>query len=297
MGFGSRSTHPAVLINRVDPSEPGRKAIVASFHPEQQYLDLLRMLLERGIRRDDRTGVGTLSIFGRQLRFDLSAAFPLLTTKRIFFKGCVHELLWFLSGDTNTKYLRTNGVTIWDEWADENGDLGPVYGKQWRAWETKDGRTIDQISELVRNLKENPHSRRLLFTGWNVGEIDQMALPPCHMTYQYYVAGGSLSGLVFQRSCDVFLGLGWNLAEAALLIHMLAQQCGFEPGELIWMGGDVHLYQNHVEQARLQLAREPRPFPRLRIRRVPPSIFDYRYDDFEVLGYDPHPSIAATVAV
>jgi thymidylate synthase len=270
---------------------------LALFHPEDQYLELLRTLLHRGVAREDRTGVGTLSIFGHQLRFDLSDGFPLLTTKRIYFKGCVHELLWFLSGDTNVRYLRENGVTIWDEWADEKGDLGPVYGKQWRAWEAKDGRTIDQISELVRGLRENPNSRRLLFTGWNVGELDSMALPPCHMTYQYYVANGRLSGIVFQRSCDVFLGLGWNLAEAALLIHMLAQQIGLQPGELIWMGGDIHLYKNHIEQAQLQLTREPRQLPKLQIKRRPNSIFDYRYEDFELLNYNPHPSIAAPIAV
>jgi len=245
----------------------------------------------------DRTGVGTLSTFGHQMRFDLSNGFPLLTTKRIFFRGCVHELLWFLSGDTNTRYLRENGVTIWDEWADENGELGPVYGKQWRAWETKDGQTIDQISSLVNGLKSNPHSRRLLFTGWNVGELDQMALPPCHMVYQYYVANGRLSGLLFQRSADTFLGLGWNLCEAALLIHMLAQQTGLEPGELIWSGGDVHLYLNHVDQAREQLTRDPRPFPTLRLRRKPASIFEYAFDDFELIDYHPHPNIPAKVAV
>jgi thymidylate synthase len=268
-----------------------------AYHPEQQYLDLLQALLDRGVERPDRTGVGTRSLFGHQMRFDLQAGFPLLTTKRIFFKGCVHELLWFLSGDTNTRYLRENGVTIWDEWADENGELGPVYGKQWRSWEAKDGRTIDQISELVRGLRENASSRRLLFTGWNVGELDHMALPPCHMTYQYYVADGKLSGILYQRSCDVFLGLGWNIAEAALLLHMLAQQVELEPGELVWMGGDVHLYLNHVEQAQLQLTREPRQFPTLRIKRRPPSIFDYRYEDFDLHGYDPHASIAAKVAV
>jgi thymidylate synthase len=270
---------------------------VTTFHPEQQYLELLRTLLENGVQREDRTGIGTRSIFGHQLRFDLSASFPLLTTKRIFFKGCVHELLWFLKGDTNIRYLRDNGVSIWDEWADANGDLGPVYGKQWRAWETRDGRSVDQIAELVRALKENPTSRRLLFTAWNVGDLDRMALPPCHMTYQYYVAHGRLSGLVFQRSCDVFLGLGFNLAEAALLIHMLAQQSGLEPGELVWLGGDVHLYLNHEEQARQQLAREPRPWPQLRIKRRPESIFDYRYEDFELVAYDPHPAIAAPIAV
>ncbi|MCO5130928.1 MAG: thymidylate synthase [Xanthobacteraceae bacterium] len=266
-------------------------------HPEEQYLGLLRSLLERGVRRTDRTGVGTLSMFGHQMRFDLADGFPLLTTKRIFFRGCVHELLWFLSGDTNTRYLRENGVTIWDEWADENGDLGPVYGKQWRQWEAKDGRTIDQISGLVEGLRSNPHSRRLLFTGWNVGELDRMALPPCHMVYQYYVADGRLSGLLFQRSADSFLGLGWNLCEAALLIHMLAQQVGLEVGELVWSGGDVHLYLNHVEQARAQLLREPRPFPKLNLRRKPPSMFEYAYEDFELLGYNPHPNISAKVAV
>ena len=268
-----------------------------SFHPEEQYLDLLRTLLQRGVRREDRTGVGTLSIFGHQMRFDLSAGFPLLTTKRIYFKGCVHELLWFLSGDTNTRYLRENGVTIWDEWADENGNLGPVYGKQWRAWEAKDGRTIDQIAELIQGLKQNPTSRRLLFTGWNVGELNRMALPPCHMTYQYYVADNRLSGILYQRSADAFLGLGWNLCEAALLIHMLAQQVGLEPGELVWMGGDVHLYANHVDQARIQIEREPKELPRLRLRRKPESIDDYRYEDFELLGYQPHPSIPAPVAI
>jgi thymidylate synthase len=267
------------------------------YHPEEQYLNLLRDLLERGVERTDRTGVGTLSTFGHQMRFDLANGFPLLTTKRIFFRGCVHELLWFLSGDTNTRYLKENGVTIWDEWADGNGELGPVYGKQWRAWETKDGQTIDQISSLVNGLKSNPHSRRLLFTGWNVGELDQMALPPCHMVYQYYVANGRLSGLLFQRSADTFLGLGWNLCEAALLIHMLAQQTGLEPGELIWSGGDVHLYLNHVDQAREQLTRNPRPFPTLRLRRKPASIFEYAFDDFELIDYDPHPNIPAKVAV
>ncbi len=267
------------------------------YHPEQQYLDLLRALLDRGVERPDRTGTGTLSLFGHQMRFDLQAGFPLLTTKRIFFKGCVHELIWFLNGDTNTRYLRENRVSIWDEWADINGDLGPVYGKQWRAWETKDGRVIDQISDLVSNLKANPTSRRLLFTGWNVGELDKMALPPCHMTYQYYVADGRLSGILYQRSADVFLGLGWNLCEAALLIHMLAQQVGLEPGELVWMGGDVHLYLNHTEQARLQLTREPTPFPKLQITRKPQSLFDYRYEDFELDGYNPHPNIRASVAV
>jgi thymidylate synthase len=266
-------------------------------HPEQQYLDLLRALLDRGVRRDDRTGTGTLALFGCQMRFDLAQGFPLLTTKRIFFKGCVHELLWFLSGSTNTRYLRDNGVTIWDEWADEAGELGPVYGKQWRRWEAADGREVDQIAELVEGLRTNPNSRRLLFTAWNVGDLPNMALPPCHMVYQYQVADGRLNGLLFQRSADVFLGLGWNICEAALLIHMLAQQVGLEPGELVWMGGDVHLYLNHIEQAEQQLARTPRPFPRLNLRRRPASIFDYSYEDFELVGYQPHDPIKAEVAV
>ena len=266
-------------------------------HPERQYLDLLERLLREGVRRDDRTGTGTLSLFGHQMRFDLAQGFPLLTTKRIFFRGAVHELLWFLSGSTNIAYLKENGVSIWDEWADEAGELGPVYGKQWRAWETKDGRRIDQIAELVEGLRTNPTSRRLIFTGWNVGELDQMALPPCHMTYQYYVADGKLSGILYQRSADTFLGLGFNLCEAALLIHLLAAQTGLEVGELVWFGGDVHLYVNHLEQARQQLAREPRPLPTLRLTRNPPSIFEYRYEDFELVGYDPHPNIPAQVSV
>lgn len=270
---------------------------MTSAHPERQYLDLLDRLLRDGIRREDRTGTGTLSLFGERLRFDLAQGFPLLTTKRIFFRGAVHELLWFLSGSTNIAYLRDNGVSIWDEWADESGELGPVYGKQWRAWATPDGREIDQIAALVDGVRTNPTSRRLLFTGWNVGELERMALPPCHMTYQYYVADGKLSGALYQRSADTFLGLGWNLCEAALLIHMLADQTGLEPGELVWFGGDVHLYLNHVEQARTQLARTPRPWPTLRLTRRPPSIFAYRFEDFALDGYDPWPAISAPVAV
>jgi thymidylate synthase len=266
-------------------------------HPERQYLDLLGELLASGDYRADRTGVGAYSLFGRQMRFDLAQGFPLLTTKRIFFRGAVHEMIWFLSGDTNVGYLRDNGVAIWDEWADENGELGPVYGKQWRAWTGPDGRTHDQMADLVKGIRENPASRRLLFTGWNVGELDQMALPPCHMTYQFHVAQGRLSGLVFQRSADVFLGLGWNVAEAALLIHMLAQQCDLEVGELVWMGGDIHLYANHRDQARQQLERAPRPFPRLELLRRPADLFSYRFEDFALTGYDPHPAIAAAVAI
>lgn len=266
-------------------------------HPERQYLDLLARLLEDGVVRSDRTGTGTRSLFGQQMRFDLAQGFPLLTTKRIFFKGAVHELLWFLSGATNIAYLKANGVSIWDEWADADGELGPVYGKQWRAWETADGRTIDQISDLVEGLRKDPYSRRLLFTGWNVGDIARMALPPCHMTYQYYVADGRLSGALYQRSADTFLGLGWNICEAALLIHMLADQVGLDVGELVWFGGDVHLYSNHVEQARLQLSRTPRPLPNLSFARRPASIFDYRAEDFLLAGYEPYPNIPAPVAV
>jgi thymidylate synthase len=274
-----------------------RTGQVMERYPERQYLDLLARLLDRGVERPDRTGTGTLSLFGETMRFDLAEGFPLLTTKRIFFRGLVHELIWFLSGDTNIRYLQENGVHIWDEWADEHGELGPVYGKQWRRWEGRDGRVHDQIAELVHRLKTNPTSRRLLFTGWNVAELSEMALPPCHMTYQYYVANGRLSGALYQRSADTFLGVGFNIAEAALLIHMLAQQCDLEVGELVWFGADTHLYLNHIDQARTQLAREPRPFPTLRLKRRPGTLFDYRFDDFELTGYDPHPNIPGPVAV
>lgn len=266
-------------------------------HPERPYLDLLERLLRDGVQRGDRTGTGTRALFGQPLRFDLGQSFPLLTTKRVFFRGAAHELLWFLTGSTNIAYLKEHGVTIWDEWANECGELGPVYGKQWRAWETADGRVIDQMAELVEGLRRNPDSRRHIFTAWNVGELDKMALPPCHMTYQYFVAEGKLSGALYQRSADIFLGVPFNICEAALLIHMLADQTGLRPGELIWFGGDVHLYNNHAEQARQQLAREPRPWPQLRLRRHPDSLFEYRYEDFELTGYDPHPAIAAPVAV
>lgn len=274
-----------------------RSAANTQPHPEQQYLDLLHKLLTEGVYRPDRTGTGTYSIFGHQMRFDLAKGFPLLTTKRIFFKGSVHELLWFLSGSTNIRYLQENDVTIWDEWADENGELGPVYGKQWRAWETKGGRTIDQIAELVENIRANPYSRRHMVSSWNVGELPAMSLAPCAFAHSFYISGNRLSGLIFQRSADSFLGLGWNLCAGALLIHMLAQQCDLEPGELVWQGADVHLYKNHRAQAQLQLAREPRPFPHLKLLRRPPTIFDYKYEDFELVGYDPHPSIPAPIAV
>jgi thymidylate synthase len=263
----------------------------------KQYLDLLNDILENGVKKDDRTGTGTLSVFGRQLRFDLQKGFPLLTTKKLHIRSIIHELLWFLSGDTNIKYLQENGVTIWDEWADENGDLGPVYGAQWRSWKGADGQTIDQISEVIKQIKTNPNSRRLLVSAWNVAEIDKMKLPPCHYAFQFYVADGKLSCMWQQRSVDTFLGLPFNIASYALLTHMIAQQCDLEVGELIFTGGDVHLYLNHIEQAKLQLTREPRPLPKLVIKRKPDSIFDYKFEDFEIVDYDPHPHIKAPVAV
>jgi thymidylate synthase len=263
----------------------------------KQYLDLLNDILENGVKKDDRTGTGTLSVFGRQLRFDLQKGFPLLTTKKLHIRSIIHELLWFLSGDTNIKYLQENGVTIWDEWADENGDLGPVYGAQWRSWKGADGQTIDQISEVIKQIKTNPNSRRLLVNAWNVAEIDKMKLPPCHYAFQFYVVDGKLSCMWQQRSVDTFLGLPFNIASYALLTHMIAQQCDLEVGELIFTGGDVHLYLNHIEQAKLQLTREPRPLPKLVIKRKPDSIFDYKFEDFEIVDYHPHPHIKAPVAV
>lgn len=263
----------------------------------RQYLDLMRHVLEHGTRKPDRTGVGTLSIFGHQMRFDLSRGFPLVTTKRIHLKSVIHELLWFLRGDTNVRYLQERGVTIWDEWADEDGDLGPIYGYQWRSWPAPDGRHIDQISRVVEEIKENPHSRRLVVSAWNVAELDKMALTPCHALFQFYVAEGRLSCQLYQRSCDVFLGLPFNIASYSLLTHMVAQQCDLEPGEFVWTGGDVHLYLNHLEQARTQLAREPYPPPRLRILRRPPSLFDYAFEDFEFVDYRYHPAIPAPIAV
>ncbi len=261
------------------------------------YLDLLRDVLDHGVAKEDRTGTGTLSVFGRQLRFDLSRGFPLLTTKKLHWPSIVHELLWFLSGSTNIRYLHANKVTIWDEWADENGELGPVYGKQWRAWETPQGETVDQLSRIVAALKRDPDSRRLLVSAWNVADIQRMALPPCHYAFQFYVAKGRLSCLFNMRSVDVFLGLPFNIASYALLTHMVAQQCDLEPGDLIWSGGDVHLYRNHLEQARLQLTRQPFPLPRLAIRRKPASLFEYRFDDFVLHDYQAHPHIRAPVAV
>ncbi|OQP08983.1 MULTISPECIES: thymidylate synthase [Geobacillus] len=263
----------------------------------KQYLDLLRDILENGIEREDRTGTGTLSVFGRQLRFDLQKGFPLLTTKKLHIRSIIYELLWFLRGDTNIRFLNENGVTIWDEWADENGELGRIYGAQWRAWRTADGGTIDQITRVVEEIKHNPNSRRLLVSAWNVAELGEMKLPPCHYAFQFYVANGRLSCMWQQRSVDTFLGLPFNIASYALLTHMVAQQCGLGVGELIFSGGDVHLYKNHLEQAKLQLTREPRPLPKLIIKRKPDSIFDYRYEDFEFVGYDPHPAIKAPISV
>jgi len=263
----------------------------------RQYLELLRHIRERGARKTDRTGTGTLSVFGPQMRFDLAAGFPLLTTKRIHVKSVIYELLWFLRGETNVAWLKAHGVTIWDEWADERGDLGPIYGRQWRAWPAPDGRTIDQLAEAVALLKRDPHSRRILVSAWNVGELERMRLAPCHALFQLYVAGGALSLQLYQRSADVFLGVPFNVASYALLARMLAQQCDLSAGELVWTGGDCHLYLNHLEQADVQLAREPYPPPRLELRRRPPSLFEYTYDDFEIVNYRHHPAIQAPVAV
>jgi len=263
----------------------------------RQYLDLLRAIKERGVRKGDRTGTGTLSLFGYQMRFDLEAGFPVLTTKKLHLRSIIHELLWFLSGDTNVKYLRDNDVTIWDEWADENGDLGPVYGAQWRTWRAADGRQIDQIQRALDMIRKDPSSRRIIVSAWNVGELEQIALAPCHALFQFHVAQGRLSCQLYQRSADVFLGVPFNIASYALLIHMMAQQTDLKPGELVWTGGDCHLYSNHLVQADLQLTREPLPLPRLLIKRKPDSLFDYRFEDFELLDYYAHGSIKAPIAV
>jgi thymidylate synthase len=263
----------------------------------KQYLDLMRQIRVHGARKEDRTGTGTLSLFGPQLRFDLRDGFPLVTTKKIHLKSVVYELLWFLRGDTNVAWLREHGVTIWDEWADEQGELGPVYGKQWRAWLAPDGRTIDQIAQAIEQLRRNPNSRRIMVSAWNVGELEKMALLPCHALFQFYVAGGRLSCQLYQRSADVFLGVPFNIASYALLTHMIAQQCDLEPGEFIWTGGDTHLYLNHLQQADEQLSRTPLPLPKLVIRRRPPTIFDYDYEDFEFVNYQHHAAIKAPVAV
>ena len=263
----------------------------------QQYLDMMRHVRDTGTRKEDRTGTGTLATFGYQMRFDLGEGFPLVTTKRLHLKSIVHELLWFLSGEQNTRYLTENGVSIWNEWADDDGNLGPVYGVQWRSWGSADGTTIDQISQVVQQLRETPDSRRIIVSAWNVGEIDKMALPPCHCFFQFYVADGKLSCQLYQRSCDIFLGVPFNIASYSLLTHMLAQQTDLGVGEFIWTGGDCHLYANHLEQADEQLQREPLPLPRLAIKRRPESIFDYRFEDFEILNYEAHPHIRAAVAV
>jgi len=262
-----------------------------------QYLSLMRDVRENGVKKEDRTGTGTLSKFGHQMRFDLSEGFPVVTTKKLHLRSIIHELLWFLRGDSNIKYLKDNGVSIWDEWADENGELGPVYGVQWRSWPTPDGGSIDQIGQIMTQLREDPDSRRIILSAWNVGEIDNMALPPCHCLFQFWVADGKLSCQLYQRSCDIFLGVPFNIASYALLTHMLAQQADLGVGDFVWTGGDCHLYSNHLEQADEQLKREPLPLPRLAIKRRPPSIFDYSFEDFEILNYESHPHIRAAVAV
>lgn len=263
----------------------------------QQYLSLMRHVRENGAQRDDRTGTGTLGVFGHQMRFDLSKGFPLITTKKLHMRSIVHELLWFLRGDSNTKYLKENGVSIWDEWADENGELGPVYGVQWRSWPKPDGGTVDQISQVMQQLRETPDSRRIIVSAWNPGQLEDMALPPCHMMFQFHVADGKLSCQLYQRSCDIFLGVPFNIASYALLTHMVAQQTDLAVGDFIWTGGDCHLYLNHLEQADEQLQREPMQLPRLAIKRRPASIFAYEFDDFEIVNYEPHAHIRAAVAV
>ncbi len=269
----------------------------ASGSTVKTYLDLLRRVLAEGVCKADRTGVGTLSVFGAQLRFDLRAGFPLVTTKKLHLRSIIHELLWFLRGDTHLDYLHDHGITIWDEWADAKGDLGPVYGKQWRAWETADGRRIDQLAEAIDLLRRDPDSRRIVVSAWNVGELARMRLLPCHLLFQFYVAKGELSCQLYQRSADLFLGVPFNIASYALLTHLAAQQANLRVGEFIWTGGDCHLYLNHLDQARLQLSREPFPLPRLAIRRQPESWSDYCYDDFEIADYQFHPAIKAPVAV
>ncbi len=263
----------------------------------RQYLDFLSHIRERGASKGDRTGTGTLSVFGYQMRFDLNAGFPLVTTKKLHLRSIIYELLWFLRGDTNVKYLQEHGVSIWDEWADKNGDLGPVYGKQWRSWPTPDGRNIDQLSLVLDQLNSNPDSRRILVSAWNVGELDRMALLPCHALFQFYVADGRLSCQLYQRSADALLGVPFNIASYALLTHMIAQQCSLQVGDFVWTGGDCHLYLNHLEQAELQLSRTPYPLPQLRLKRKPDSLFAYDYEDFEIIDYRYHAAIKAPIAV
>ncbi|HNB05641.1 MAG TPA: thymidylate synthase [Thauera aminoaromatica] len=263
----------------------------------RQYLDLMRHVLEHGDPKTDRTGTGTLSVFGWQMRFRLQDGFPLLTTKKLHTRSIIHELLWFLQGETNIRYLKENGVSIWDEWADADGELGPVYGKQWRRWETADGRSVDQIARVVESIRRTPDSRRHLVSAWNPGEVDAMALPPCHALFQFYVAGGRLSCQLYQRSADIFLGVPFNIASYALLTHMVAQVCELEAGDFVWTGGDCHLYSNHLEQAREQLERAPRPLPTLRLNPAVRDLFGFRFEDIALEGYDPHPHIKAPVAV
>lgn len=263
----------------------------------KQYHDLMRHVLENGVKKEDRTGTGTISVFGHQMRFNLQEGFPLVTTKKLHLRSIIHELLWFLKGETNVAYLKENGVSIWDEWAREDGELGPVYGYQWRSWPTRDGRHIDQISQVIETLKKNPDSRRIIVSAWNVGEIEHMALPPCHAFFQFYVADGRLSCQLYQRSADIFLGVPFNIASYALLTMMVAQVCGLEPGDFVHTFGDAHLYLNHLEQTELQLSREPRALPKMRINPAVSNIFDFIFEDFELLDYHPHPHIKAPVAV
>jgi thymidylate synthase len=263
----------------------------------RQYLDLLDHILRNGVEKDDRTGTGTISVFGHQMRFSLGDGLPVVTTKKLHLRSIIYELLWLLRGDTNIKYLKDHGVSIWDEWADKNGNLGPVYGKQWRSWESADGKVIDQISQVIKEIKINPDSRRLIVSAWNAGELDKMALAPCHAFFQFYVAEGKLSCQMYQRSADTLLGLPYNLLSYSLLTHMIAQQCGLGVGDFVWTGGDCHIYSNHIAQVKLQLTREPYPLPQLTIKRKPDSIFKYEFEDFEITNYQAHPHIAAPVAV
>ena len=263
----------------------------------KQYLDLLRHVMEHGTEKSDRTGTGTKSVFGYQSRYNLAEGFPLLTTKKVHTKSIIHELLWFLKGETNIKYLKENGVSIWDEWADANGDLGPVYGSQWRSWQSADGNTIDQVSQVISQIKKNPDSRRLIVSAWNVGEIDKMKLPPCHAFFQFYVADGKLSCQLYQRSADIFLGVPFNIASYALLTMMIAQVCDLEPGEFVHTLGDAHIYSNHFEQVELQLSRDTRSLPKMKLNPAVKNIFDFKYEDFELVDYNPHPAIKAPVAV
>ena len=292
-------THKAYSAMASQPAEwvYNRRTTDSSASPMRQYLDLMQHVLDHGQHKSDRTGTGTLSVFGFQMRFDLAAGFPLLTTKKLHTRSIIHELLWFLAGDTNIAYLKENGVSIWDDWADDKGDLGPVYGHQWRHWPARDGGEIDQIRQLVEGLKANPDSRRHLVSAWNPADVDRMALPPCHALFQFYVADGRLSCQLYQRSADIFLGVPFNIASYALLTMMIAQVCELAPGEFVWTGGDCHLYTNHLEQARQQLSRAPRPLPTLRLNPAVRDLFAFRFEDITLEGYDPHPHIAAPVAV